>query len=63
MRAAEARRQASTMTSSSIRLSLAGGQVGCTMKTSRSRTFSMISMFTSPSLKRPTEARPSGVVK
>jgi hypothetical protein len=63
MRAADARRQASTITSSSIRLSFAGGQVGCTMKTSRSRTFSMSSMLTSPSLKRPTKARPNGVVK
>ena len=30
------------------------------MNTSRPRTFSMISMLTSPSLKRPTEARPTG---
>ncbi len=58
MRAAEARRQASTITSSSIRWSLAGGQVGCTMNTSRPRTFSMISTLTSPSLKRPTSRGP-----
>src|SRR5580704_170645 len=30
------------------------------MNTSRPRTFSMISMLTSPSLKRPTDARPTG---
>ena len=63
MRAAEARRQASTITSSSIRLSFAGGQVDCRMKTSRPRTFSISSRFTSPSLKRPTYARPSGVCR
>ena len=40
MLAAEARRQASASTSSSIRLSLTGGQVDCTMNTSRPRTFS-----------------------
>src|SRR5215472_4338780 len=63
MRAAEARRAASTITSSSIRLPFAGGQVDCTMKTSRPRTFSISSMLTSPSLKRPTEARPSGICR
>ena len=60
MRRAEARRQASTITSNSIRLSLVGGQVGCTMNTSRPRTFSLISTLTSPSLNRPTLARPTG---
>src|SRR5580704_3048191 len=63
MRAAEARRAASTITRSSIRLSFAGGQVDCTMKTSRPRTFSMSSMLHSPSLKRPTNARPSGICR
>src|ERR1700719_821700 len=63
MRAAEARRQASTITSSSIRLSFAGGQVDCTMSTSRPRTFSISSTLTSPSLKRPTNARPSCVCR
>ena len=37
-----------------MRFSFTGGQVGCTMKTSRPRTFSMISTLISPSLKRPT---------
>src|SRR5580765_3934951 len=63
MRAADARRAASTITSSSIRLSLAGGQVDCTMKTSRPRTFSISSILISPSLKRPTYARPSGICR
>ena len=36
-----------------------GGHVGCTMNTSRPRTFSMISTLISPSLKRPTAMRPS----
>src|SRR5690349_3895768 len=63
MRAAEARRAASTITSSSIRLSLAGGHVDCTMNTSRPRTFSISSTLISPSLKRPTYARPSGVCR
>src|SRR5256885_5812058 len=38
MRSADARLSASTMTSSSIRLSLVGAQVDCTTKTSRVRT-------------------------
>jgi hypothetical protein len=59
MCAADARLHASAMISSSIRLSFTGGQVGCTMKTSLPRTFSMISTLTSPSLKRPTNARPT----
>ena len=63
MRAADARRHASTITSSSIRWSFAGGHVGCTMKTSRPRTFSISSTLTSPSLKRPTWARPSGTCR
>src|SRR5579864_3848560 len=63
MRAAEARRAASTITSSSIRLSFAGGHVDCTMNTSRPRTFSISSTLISPSLKRPTYARPSGVCR
>src|SRR6516225_1605542 len=63
MRAADARRAASTMTNSSISVSFAGGQVDCTMKTSRPRTFSISSTFISPSLKRPTYARPSGICR
>jgi hypothetical protein len=59
MRSAEARLSASTMISSSIRLSLVGAQVDCTTKTSRARTFWLISTVTSPSEKRPTWALPS----
>ncbi len=59
MRAAEERLMASTMTSSSIRLSLVGAQVGCTMKTSLPRTFSMISTMISPSLNMSTTALPT----
>ena len=44
-----ARRHASTMTSNSIRLSLAGGQVGWTINVSRPRMFSRISTVVSPS--------------
>jgi hypothetical protein len=40
---AEARLSASIMTRSSIRLSLAGAQVGCTTKQFTPRTFSLIS--------------------
>ena len=40
---ADARLSASIMTSSSIRLSLAGAQVGCTTKQFTPRTFSLIS--------------------
>ena len=54
MRSAEARLSASTMMMSSIRLSLVGAQVDCTTKTSRARTFWLISTVTSPSEKRPT---------
>src|SRR3990167_8931089 len=59
MRSAEARLSASTMISSSIRLSLVGAQVDCTTNTSRARTFWLISTVTSPSEKRPTVAAPS----
>ncbi len=52
-RAADARWHASAMIKSSMRFSFTGGHVGCTMKTSRPRTFSMISTLISPSLKRP----------
>ena len=45
------------MTSSSIRLS-AGAPVGCTMKTSQPRMFSLIRTEISPSEKRPTSASP-----
>jgi hypothetical protein len=58
MRSAEARLSASTMISSSIRLSLVGAQVDCTTNTSRARTFWLISTVTSPSEKRPTWAAP-----
>jgi hypothetical protein len=50
MRRADAQRMASIITSSSMRLSLVGADVGCTMNTSRPRTFSWISTITSPSL-------------
>ena len=46
MRPAEARFSASTMTSSSIRLSLVGAQVDCRTKTSLPRTCSWISTLT-----------------
>ena len=58
MRAAEARLSASTITSTSIRLSLVGTHVDCRMKTSRPRTFSSSSTMISPSLNFPTTARP-----
>ena len=58
MRAADARFNASTITSTSIRLSFVGAQVDCRMKTSRPRTFSSSSTITSPSEKRPTTQRP-----
>src|SRR6201988_5276355 len=63
MRLAEARLSASTMITSSIRLSLVGAQVDCSTKTSLPRTFSLISTITSPSEKRDTTARPSGMFK
>src|SRR5512133_1595402 len=59
MRSADARLSASTMISSSIRLSLVGAHVDCTTKTSRARTLVLISTVTSPSEKRPTLAAPS----
>ena len=63
MRPADARFSASTMISSSIRLSLVGAQVDCSTKQSLPRTFSSISTFTSPSENRPTVARPSGMLR
>src|ERR1700676_2132824 len=62
MRVAEARRQASVIINTSIKFS-AGGFVDCTMNTSRPRTFSINSTLTSPSLKRPTSARPNVTFK
>ena len=59
MRRADARLNASSMTSSSIRLSLTGGQVGWMTKTSWPRTFSLIWTYISPSEKRETSASPS----
>ncbi len=56
MDCADARFKASHMISSSIRWSLAGGQVDWTMKVSWPRTFSPISTWISPSEKRPTSA-------
>ena len=61
MRRALARFRASTIISSSIRFSLVGLQVDCTMKMSRARTFCRISTVTSPSEKRPTAAWPSSM--
>src|SRR5690554_321457 len=61
MRWAEARRRASTISTSSIRLSLVGAQVDCRMKTSLPRTFSLISTAISPSLNCPTVALPRRV--
>ena len=60
MRPALARLQASAMISSSIRLSLAGAQVGWIKKMSRPRTFSPISTWVSPSEKRLSLTRPRG---
>jgi hypothetical protein len=51
---AEARFSASAMMSSSMRFVFASGEVDCTMKDSRPRTFSPISTWISPSEKRPT---------
>ena len=59
MRRADARLNASSMTSSSIRWSFTGGQVGWMTKTSWPRTFSLIWTYTSPSEKRETSASPS----
>ena len=58
MRPAEARLSASTMITSSIRLSLVGAHVDCSTNTSWPRTFSLISTMISPSEKRDTTARP-----
>ncbi len=52
MREAEERRSASIIRISSIRLSLVGAQVDWITNTSLPRTFSLISMLISPSLKR-----------
>ena len=60
MREALERLKASSMTSSSIRFSLTGGQVGWTTNTSAPRTLSWIWNQISPSLKRARCARPSG---
>ena len=49
---------ASAMMTSSMRLSLVGAQVDWRMNASQPRTFSWTSTLTSPSLKRPTLARP-----
>ena len=59
MRSAEARRSASTMISSSMRLSLTGGHVDWMTKTSRPRVFSRMRIMISPSENRPTSAAPS----
>ena len=58
MRLADARLNASSISSSSIRLSLVGVQIDWITKTSPPRTFSVISTWTSPSLKRPISAPP-----
>ena len=58
MRPADARFSASTMISSSIRLSLVGAQVDCSTNTSLPRTFSNNSTITSPSENRETCALP-----
>ena len=56
-------RHASAISISSIKWSFDGGEVDCTMKTSRPRTFSSSSTVVSPSLKRPTLERPSGTIR
>ncbi len=60
MRWADARLSASIMISSSMRVSLTGGQVGCTTKTSAPRTFSFTCTKTSPSENRETSASEMG---
>src|SRR5690606_11980421 len=55
-----ARLRASTMISSSIKLSFGGEHVDCTMKQLTPRTFSPISTKISPSEKRETLAVPCG---
>src|SRR5689334_21911587 len=59
-RRAELRRSASSVTSSSISVSLAGYEVDCTTNTSSPRTFSWISTNTSISAKRRIDARVRG---
>ena len=59
MRPAEARLKASIMTSSSMRWSLTGPEVDCTIKVSQPRTDSLAVTQTSPSEKRPTSTSPS----
>ena len=63
IRAAEARRRASTITSNSIKVSFVGGHVGCMTNTSRPRAFSINSTRHSPSLNLPTSASPSRVCR
>src|SRR6185436_21170808 len=63
MRSADERRNASSITSNSIRCASVGGQVGCTMKTSPPRTFSSIWKLNSPSEKRSGYALPMSQVK
>ena len=63
MRDALARLAASTMMSSSIRFWFVGGQVGCTMNTSRPRMFSLIFTIVSPSGNDATVALPSGILQ
>ena len=58
---AEARRSASAMIKSSIRLSFTGEQVGWMMYVSTPRTFSRISQNVSPSLNLDTRHWPSGI--
>src|ERR1051325_9670929 len=60
IRRADARLKASSIRRSSIRWSLVGVQIDWRTKTSPPRTFSVISTWTSPSLKRPTSAWPRG---
>ena len=52
MRRAEARFNASIISSNSIRCSSTGRHVGCITKTSQPRTFSWICTYASPSAKR-----------
>ena len=63
IRRAEARARASMQISSSIRLSLVGVQVDCSTKQSLPRTFSINSIITSPSEKRPTLMLPRGMFR
>ena len=60
MRLALARRHASIMINNSIKCWFAGGHVGCTMNTSRPRTFSLILTNVSSSGNAVTVASPSG---